>query len=139
MLPQLLALVPAAHVARLRRGLGCVWPRMLWLAPGLYPHATDSDPTLVAARPHDAFETTMRTLRRRLKLGGGVGDSAASEAEPWRAAVESCLVEDGDEAAFDLGALRRQVRAETPTLSQDAKDMESHVPNCHVPEKEVDE
>ena len=67
----------------------------------------------------------MRTLRRRLKLGGGVGDSAASEAEPWRAAVESCLVEDGDEAAFDLGALRRQVRAETPTLSQDAKDMES--------------
>ena len=63
----------------------------------------------------------MRTLRRRLKLG----DAAASEAEPWRAAVESCLVEDGDEAAFDLGALRRQVRAETLTLSQDASDMES--------------
>ena len=45
-LPQLLARVPAAHVARLRRGIGCVWPRMLWLAP----HRVESGP-LVAPRP----------------------------------------------------------------------------------------
>ena len=38
-LPQLLARIPAAHVARLRRGLGCIWPRMLWLTPGLYAGA----------------------------------------------------------------------------------------------------
>ena len=50
-LPQLLSRVPPAHVARLRRGLGCVWPRMLWLAEGLYPRQTDMDPTLAAARP----------------------------------------------------------------------------------------
>jgi len=34
-LPELLAKVPASHVARLRRGLGCIWPRMLWLTPNL--------------------------------------------------------------------------------------------------------
>ena len=56
-------------------------------------------------------------------LSGGAGDSAVAD-EPWRAAVESCVVEAGDDGDFDLGALRRQVRAEPPTLSRDAGDME---------------
>ena len=67
-LPQLLAKVPPRHVARLRRGLGCIWPRMLWLTRGLYSNAAvDDEPIVAAARPHDAFETTMQTLRGRLR------------------------------------------------------------------------
>ena len=122
-LPQLLQAVPAAHVARLRRGLGCVWPRMLWLAEGLYTKPTDTDPTLNAARPYDAFETTMRALRVRLGGGGG-GEPVDAAAEPWRAAVESCTIEVGDDGEFDLDSLRRQVRTRDVALSADALAME---------------
>ena len=111
-LPQLLAAVPPSHVARLRRGLGCVWPRMLWLAEGLYTGQVDADATIATARPHDAFETTMWTLRHRL----GLRDESSS----WRTPVASCAQEPGDEAELDLDALRRAVRAEGAALSKDA-------------------
>ena len=127
-LPQLLSRIPASHVARLRRGLGCIWPRMLWLAPNLYSQpGLDADPTVLAARPHDAFETTMRTLRLRLAAraaaadGGGGGSGSGGGGEPWRADVLSCVVEPGDDDAFDFEALRQQVRAEQPPLATDAK------------------
>jgi len=126
-LPHLLAKIPPAHVGRLRRGLGCVWPRMLWLAPGLYPQNTDRDPTLNAARPFDAFETTMRTLRHRLGVSEaqGAATKPAAGAQMWRAAVDSCSVESGDDALpLDLDALRRQVRAEGVQLSADAAAVE---------------
>ena len=120
-LPQLLARVPAAHVARLRRGLGCVWPRMLWLAPGLYEQRVSDDKTIRAARPFDAFESTMWALRKRLQLGGAAAGGAN---ESWRARGQaSCVELPGDEAELDLDALRAHVRAEGVQLSKDAKDM----------------
>lgn len=128
-LPQLLAKVPAAHVARLRRGLGCIWPHMLWLTPGLHTEAVDADPTVRAARNFDAFETTMRTLRLRLKpaqpggAGGGGGVGLADDS--WRAAVDSCTVDAGDGAELELDALRRQVHSEGVHLSQDAADIDA--------------
>ena len=68
LLPQLLARVPPAAVARMRRGLGCIWPRMLWLAPGLnLPSSIDNDAVVREARGFDAFETTMMALRRRAR------------------------------------------------------------------------
>jgi len=115
-LPQLLARVPAAHVARLRRGIGCVWPRMLWLAPGLYEAKVDADKTLQSSRPYDAFETTMWALRDRLGLPSNANAS-------WRARGRSCVEEPGDEAELDLDALRAQVRAEGVSLSKDATDV----------------
>ena len=120
-LPQLLAAVPAAHVARLRRGLGCVWPRMLWLAEGLYASQVDADRTVAAARPYDAFETTMWTLRHRLGI--------PEDGTRWRAAVESCVVEAGDEGELDLDALRRKVRAEGAELSKDAAAVNEIITN----------
>jgi len=114
-LPELLARVPAAHVARLRRGIGCVWPRMLWLAPGLYDARVDEDKTIKASRPFDAFETTMWALRDRLGLPSN---------ESWRArSSQSCVEEPGDEAELDLDALRAQVRAAGVSLSKDAADV----------------
>ena len=115
-LPQLLARISPAHVARLRRGLGCIWPRMLWLAEGLYPKQIESDPSMAAARPYDAFETTMRTLRRRLSSGKG----KSIVEEPWRSDVESCIVMAGDDQEFDLDALRAEVRRDAQPLSADA-------------------
>ena len=113
LLPQLLARVPPAAVARMRRGLGCIWPRMLWLAPGLnLPSSIDNDAVVREARGFDAFETTMMALRRRLP--GAVAE------EGWRARVRSCVEEAGDDEALDIGALRAAVRAEAPTLSKDA-------------------
>jgi len=102
-LPQLLAKVPAHHVARLRRGLGCVWPRMLWLARGLYEQRVDADATLHAARPFDAFETTMWALRARLENRTGAR---------WRAPLDSCVQVAGDEEELDLDALRAETRRE---------------------------
>ena len=103
-IPEILARIPAAHVGRLRRGLGCVWPRMLWLgrhAPGLYDRQVEQDPTLRAAADHDAFETVMMTLRRRLKL---------PERHHWRARTKSCAEVEGDDGTLDLDAIRREVR-----------------------------
>ena len=126
-LPQLLAKVPARHVARLRRGLGCIWPRMLWLTKGLYPANNaniDVDPIIEKARPHDAFEHTMRTLRGRLLGASGPRDSAGVRTdEPWRAAVESCVVEAGDDEELDIDELRRQVRAEGRPLRESAEQV----------------
>jgi hypothetical protein len=119
-LPQLLSRIPPAQVARMRRGLGCIWPRMLWLTAGLYTRAVDADPRVVAARSHDAFETTMRTLRGR--LGAGAGRGAGDQ---WRADVSSCVTEMGDDAGFDLDALRRQVHAEASPLSRAAAHVEA--------------
>ena len=35
----------------MRRGLGCIWPRMLWLAPGLnLPSSIDNDAVVREAR-----------------------------------------------------------------------------------------
>ena len=81
--------------------------------------------TLNAARPYDAFETTMRTLRRRLGLSEAqAATKPAAGAAEWRAAVDSCSVESGDDAPpFDLDALRQQVRAENVQLSADAAAM----------------
>ena len=113
-LPQLLARIPAAHVARLRRGLGCVWPRMLWLAKGLYSQAVDDDTTIASARPYDAFETTMWALRRRLGL---------EQNTSWRVPGGSCVEEAGDNGDLDLEALRREIQADKPSLSKDAAHM----------------
>lgn len=110
-LPQLLAAIPPSHVARLRRGLGCIWPRMLWLAQGLYSPQVEEDPTIVDARPHDAFETIMRTFRQRL----GIAENTS-----WRAPVSSCVTMPGDDADLDIDSLRRAVRAEGLNLSHDA-------------------
>ena len=125
-LPQILAKVPARHVARLRRGLGCIWPRMLWLTQGLYSNrAIDTEPITTAARPHDAFETTMRTLRGRLLGSTGSRDHVGVRTdEGWRAAVDSCVVEAGDEEELDLDALRKQVRDEKVPLRASAKIVE---------------
>ena len=129
-LPELLAKIPARHVGRLRRGLGCIWPRMLWLTKGLYANsAVDIEPSVTAARPHDAFETTMRTLRGRLlakqSSGGGPRDTAGVRTdEAWRAEVESCVVESGDEEELDLDKLRQEVRKEAKPLSKGAKLVE---------------
>lgn len=120
-LPQLLERIPPAHVGRLRRGLGCIWPRMLWLAEGLYPRAIEHDPTLAAARPYDAFETTMRTLRLRLRKDAA---ERGSHVEPWQADVTSCVRQAGDEDSLDLNQLREQVRSENLVLSEDAAAME---------------
>ena len=68
----------------MRQALGCVWPRMLWLADGLYDSIVDSDDAIRAARPHDAFETLMWTLRRRL-------DPNLSEPD-WQVGGRSCPV-----------------------------------------------
>ena len=131
-LPQLLAKIPARHVARLRRGLGCVWPRMLWLAPGLYEQRVNADATLHAARPYDAFETTMWALRARLDNrtgsssssgrsgggsgggggGGGGGSGGDGTGGGWRAPVDSCVQMAGDEEELDLDALRAETRRE---------------------------
>lgn len=143
-LPQLLKKIPASHVAKLRRGLGCIWPRMLWLTSGLYAGAPlfDDSAEVAAARPHDAFETTMLTLRNRLRdvqglrsedppppgagpgLGAG-GGLSGRELKAWRAAVSSCAVEPGDDADFDLGALRREVRRENAPLSESAAHVDA--------------
>ena len=121
------AQVPARHVARLRRGLGCIWPRMLWLTKGLYPSNAaniDHDPIIEKARPHDAFEHTMRTLRGRLLGAGGARDAAGVRVdEPWRADVESCVVESGDDEELDVEELRRQVRAEGKPLRESAEQV----------------
>ncbi|KAL1511476.1 hypothetical protein AB1Y20_006274 [Prymnesium parvum] len=111
-LPQLLSAIPPAQVARLRRGLGCVWPRMLWLSKGLYTRDVEADATITSARPFDAFETVMWTLRRRLGL--------SDDGDDWRASVETCIQQPGDDADFDIDALRRQVRAKGEKLSKDA-------------------
>ena len=131
-LPQLLAKIPARHVARLRRGLGCVWPRMLWLAPGLYEQRVNADATLHAARPYDAFETTMWALRARLDNrtgsssssgrsgggsgggggGGGGGSGGDGTGGGWRAPLDSCVQMAGDEEELDLDALRAETRRE---------------------------
>ena len=82
-LPQLLQRIPASHVAKLRRGLGCIWPRMLWLTPGLYNSASvDAAETVAAARQYDAFETTMLTLRNRLPGASGGEGLRSSEPPP---------------------------------------------------------
>ena len=117
-LPQLLAKIPARHVARLRRGLGCVWPRMLWLAPGLYEQRVNADATLQSARPYDAFETTMWALRARLDNRTGSSSSAADgtgAGSGWRAPVDSCVQMAGDEEELDLDALRAETRREMAT------------------------
>ena len=131
-LPQLLAKIPARHVARLRRGLGCVWPRMLWLAPGLYEQRVNADATLHAARPYDAFETTMWALRARLDNrtgsssssgrsgggsgggggGGGGGSGGDGTGGSWRAPLDSCVQMAGDDEELDLDALRAETRRE---------------------------
>ena len=81
----------------------------------------------MAARPHDAFETTMRTLRSRLPghAGGTAGGGAGGAREPWRADVSSCVTEAGDEDALDIDALRRAVRAEAAPLSIDAAHIDA--------------
>ena len=103
---------------------------MLWLTKGLYANsAVDIEPSVTAARPHDAFETTMRTLRGRLlakqSSGGGPRDTAGVRTdEAWRAEVESCVVESGDEEELDLDKLRQEVRKEAKPLSKGAKLVE---------------
>ena len=49
------------------------------------------------------------------------GSGSGGGGEPWRADVLSCVVEPGDDDAFDFEALRQQVRAEQPPLATDAK------------------
>ena len=85
-LPQLLAKVPASDVARLRRGLGCIWPRMLWLAPGLHTAEFDDADVIKEVRRHDAFATLMWNLRQRLGLKEGAGNTGAS----WRVRSATC-------------------------------------------------
>ena len=81
-LDEVLEAIPDEEVLRMRRVLGCVWPRMLWLANGLYGSPLDTSSTIRAARPHDAFHTLMWTLRRRL------GKEVPSDG--WQVAGESC-------------------------------------------------
>ena len=65
---------------------------------------------------------TMRTLRGRLVGAKGGRDAMGVRTEePWRAAVESCAVEAGDEEELDIDALRRQVRAEKAPLRESAR------------------
>lgn len=117
-LPHILRLVPPAAVARMRRGLGCIWPRMVWLGEGLYrsapagqPDRLEDDPVITGARPHDAFAYTMVALRKRLGLPENV---------PWRAPVASCVVEEGDDGpGLDLGSIRARAHAMAATASSD--------------------
>ena len=81
-LDEILEAIPDEAVFRMRRELGCVWPRMLWLADGLYGRPIDSSAAIRAARPRDAFATLMWNLRRRL------GKEMPSD--EWRVAGESC-------------------------------------------------
>ena len=118
-LPQLLSAIPPEAVGRLRRGLGCVWPRMLWLERGLYTAAADTDAVIAEARGHDAFETLMWALRARLNGSGG----KPSEAERWRAPTRSCAPWAANDDGFplDIDAVRARVFAGgKPPLSADA-------------------
>ena len=85
-LPQLLDAVPAENVTSMRRALGCIWPRMLWLAPGLHTAEFDASDIIKEVRAHDAFATLMWNLRRRLSMKKGPGDTGAS----WRVHSATC-------------------------------------------------
>ena len=47
-----------------------------------------------------------------------------TDEEAWRAEVESCVVESGDEEELDLDKLRQEVRKEAKPLSKGAKLVE---------------
>ena len=84
-LPELLAAVPNATWLQLRRGLGCVWPRMLWLRDqGLGGGADQSSAREL--RAFDAWETLVATLTMR------VAQRRKQPPPPfeWRASVRSC-------------------------------------------------
>ena len=119
LLPQILAAIPKESVASMRRGLGCIWPRMLWLAPRLYTQRTPGgEPMMERGRPFDAFSTTMWTLRRRLKL---------PDPPTWRAVIDSCLMEKGDddESKLDIEKIRASVRARySSRMSESAQQMD---------------
>ena len=85
-LPQLLDAVPATTVTSMRSTLGCIWPRMLWLAPGLHTAEFDDADVIKEVRRHDAFATLMWNLRQRLGLKEGPGDTGAS----WRVRSATC-------------------------------------------------
>ena len=69
----------------------------------------------------------MITLRNRLTAQSRSAGSGLSgrEVDFWRAAVNSCSAEPGDDADLDLDALRRQVRSEGVTLSPEAAHVEA--------------
>ena len=127
-LPYILEMVPPHVVARMRRGLACIWPRMVWLAQGLYrsappgnPDRLEDDALMVEARPHDAFAYTMVALRRRL----GVPEDV-----PWRAPVSSCVVLPGDDDPFDLDLIRAKAR----TLAAERMNEDARAVNAIISE-----
>lgn len=134
-LPQILASIPAETVARMRRGLGCIWPRMLWLSPRLYHEQAPLVKALMQqGLPHDAFATTMWTLRRRLRL-------VADEETSWRTTdVDSCLAALGDDADIDLDRIRHEVRARPDGgMSDSARQMDEIIKEwARVPGQEAD-
>lgn len=97
-LPELLDRFPLEQWQQLRRSLACVWPRVLWLqadneAPGQQLDGEGKSSNATAAlgdeaglTQHDAWESIMHTLKRRLMRRRGV------EPPPfeWRVQARSC-------------------------------------------------
>ena len=105
-LPRLLAEFPDERWRKLRRGLACAWPRVLWLqpdneAPGMQTEkgvAQRADATAKLGSQaylsgYDAFESLMHTLARRAARRKGKGELAQFG---WRTPATSCKRIAGD-------------------------------------------
>ena len=117
-LPELLASFPDGEWRRLKRNLGCVWSRVLWLhpdneAPGeqlTAAAAGNADATgALAAQPqlrdHDAYHALLLTLARRAERRRSGQPPRPFD---WRAPATSCAKDQpaGETHADDAAALR---------------------------------
>ena len=88
-LPRILAAFPRERWLELRRNLGCVWPRIMWLRaqkPALVGGAGGGAAEAARRQEYDAWETLMASLARKAALQRG-------EPQPpwqWWAATPSC-------------------------------------------------
>lgn len=97
-LESLLRAVPLARWRQLRKGLACVWSRILWLhpdneAPGAQVSVEESKRATTTSlgresglEEHDAWHALLETLRRRALLRRGVKPPVFD----WRSPAASC-------------------------------------------------
>ena len=79
--------------------------------------------TRTSVKSRDRHNRAQMLLKQ--SSGGGPRDTAGVRTdEAWRAEVESCVVESGDEEELDLDKLRQEVRKEAKPLSKGAKLVE---------------
>ena len=93
-LPEILNALSDEHWHALRRGIACVWPRVLWLQDEQHAYGGATSP-LSTLRSVDAFETLIEVLKKRLLTRRRPGSSRTDRAPSpppfdWRTHVESC-------------------------------------------------